>query len=176
MFVFVLGIPDSGKSALSEKIAMELAGKNDKYYIATMIPFGDEGKKRVKKHRALRAGKGFVTVEEPINPAASMKRFGNVSAATCLLECVSNLTGNAMHADMGGVNALDHVISEVKELLEISENLVAVSNSFPSDDPGYDEETIKYVKMMDAVNGKLADMADTVYRFHKGAWIRVENN
>ena len=88
MIVLVLGTPDSGKSKIAEDIVMRLAaglditgspaeegGRNesgrlaapagmDKLYIATMIPFGEEGDRRIEKHRNMRAGKGFLTVEK----------------------------------------------------------------------------------------------------------------
>ena len=46
MIIVVIGTPDSGKSALAEKLCCELAGSMKKKYIATMVPYGEEGLKR----------------------------------------------------------------------------------------------------------------------------------
>ena len=54
MFALIFGGSGSGKSEYAEKLSCELAQKNEKYYIATMIPYGEEGKKRVESHKKLR--------------------------------------------------------------------------------------------------------------------------
>ena len=36
-----------------------------RYYIATMEVFGEEGRKKVERHKMLRQGKGFITIESP---------------------------------------------------------------------------------------------------------------
>ena len=60
MITLVLGGSGSGKSAYAEHL---LDGKTNKYYIATMQVYDAEGEKKVARHRRLRAGKGFVTIE-----------------------------------------------------------------------------------------------------------------
>ena len=61
MITLVLGGSGSGKSAYAEHL---LDGKTNKYYIATMQVYDAEGEKKVARHRRLRAGKGFVTMEQ----------------------------------------------------------------------------------------------------------------
>ena len=51
MMILVVGSPDSGKSVKAEELAAELSGNEKKIYLATMIPFGEEGAARVEKHR-----------------------------------------------------------------------------------------------------------------------------
>ena len=63
MFALIFGGSGSGKSEYAEKLSCELAQKNEKYYIATMIPYGEEGKKRVERHKKLREGKDFYTID-----------------------------------------------------------------------------------------------------------------
>ena len=43
MVVLIIGIPDSGKSKMAEKWAVRLSNGGRKFYIATMIPFGEDG-------------------------------------------------------------------------------------------------------------------------------------
>ena len=56
--MLVIGTPNSGKSEMAEKLVMEYmnADENGSYkraslYVATMIPYKEEGANRVKKHR-----------------------------------------------------------------------------------------------------------------------------
>ena len=66
MMVVVTGASGSGKSEYAEGVAVKLAGKGDLYYLATMRVYGEEGVRRVERHRKLRAGKGFQTAECPV--------------------------------------------------------------------------------------------------------------
>ncbi len=52
-----------GKSEYAEKSAVNLRAVQ-KYYIATMQPYGAEGTQRIRRHHALRQGKGFETIEQ----------------------------------------------------------------------------------------------------------------
>ena len=61
MIALVTGAASSGKSAYAEDLAMGLAPL--RLYLATMSPEGQAAQERIARHRALRAGKGFHTVE-----------------------------------------------------------------------------------------------------------------
>jgi adenosylcobinamide kinase/adenosylcobinamide-phosphate guanylyltransferase len=61
MRVLVTGAASSGKSAWAEALAMGLA--SPRTYVATMAPAGREAAARIARHRELRRGKGFRTVE-----------------------------------------------------------------------------------------------------------------
>ena len=67
MFHLITGGSGSGKSEYAEQKLMEYAShskRNKKrYYIATMMPFGKETEEKIARHRRLRAGKGFETIE-----------------------------------------------------------------------------------------------------------------
>lgn len=93
MILFIYGPRDCGKSAYAEDRAC-LIGEN-RIYLATMKIMDDEGRKRVDKHRALRAGKGFITIECP-NTIDSIELPETEGTQVVLLECVSNLVGNEM--------------------------------------------------------------------------------
>lgn len=186
MMTLIVGVPDSGKSALAEEKVLELSGEGKRIYIATMIPFGEEGRQRVIKHKKLREGKGFFTIEAPVFVSESVKDVQGIGDATCLLECVSNLVGNVMHdgaageempedLDKDGTSALDdlvveNVVSDIRELSELCKNLVVVTNSFPGDDASYDDDTIRYVKLMDQVNQELIGISDIIYEYREGEW------
>ena len=59
----VTGGSGSGKSEYAENLAVRLAKGQALYYVAAMQPCGEEGQERIRRHRALRAGKGFETIE-----------------------------------------------------------------------------------------------------------------
>lgn len=65
MILLVTGGSASGKSEYAENRALQLAKTEQKklIYLAAMKPFGEEAAKRIERHRQLRAGKGFETVE-----------------------------------------------------------------------------------------------------------------
>ena len=180
MVVLVIGTPDSGKSERAEKIALELSGEGKKYYIATMIPYGDEGLLRVEKHRKARAGKGFVTIEKPADVHELAIELTDIKDSTCLLECMSNLIGNEMHREAApGADIkyripeerlADRITESVKALIYTAAHLVIVTNRFPSDDEAYDAETREYVRLVETVNSKLKKEADRILELTEGEW------
>lgn len=68
MITLITGGSGSGKSAYAEKYICHVSNEKrykEKYYIATMQVFDDEGQRKIDRHRRLRAGKGFITIEQP---------------------------------------------------------------------------------------------------------------
>lgn len=189
MITLVVGVPDSGKSALAESLVLEQSGSDKRIYIATMIPFGDEGEARVKKHRKLRQGKGFITVEAPVEVAGAASKATGIAGSTCLLECVSNLVGNVMHEDRGGAqtqgkeplkksdeDVVNSVVSDIKALGGMCKNLVIVTNSFPMEGEGYDDDTRRYARLVALVNDELRGFTDKTYEYSQGKWREHEHN
>ena len=172
----ILGTPDSGKSLLAEQLAAELAGEREKVYIATMIPYGEEGRKRVEKHRRMREGKGFVTIERPCGVEALIPEL---RGKDCLLECMSNLVGNEMYSEKNR-DTEDEVLagriaSSVCALSGAAANLTVVTNSFSPEQESFDEETLRYIAMTERVNLLLKKAADRVYEKKNGEWCLHEN-
>ena len=61
MFTLVTGGAASGKSEYAESLAMRLPGR--RIYLATMRPADPESLARINRHRRLRQGRGFDTLE-----------------------------------------------------------------------------------------------------------------
>lgn len=55
MMILVTGGSGSGKSSFAEDCIVSF-GNARRIYIATMYPFDEESKKRVKRHQAMRQG------------------------------------------------------------------------------------------------------------------------
>ena len=172
MTVLVTGTADSGKSALAEELAMQ-TGDRYRYYLATMKVCDDEGRKRVEKHRKMREGKGFVTMERQSGLSCIADEIINPGEVTVLLECVSNLVGNVLHdrpdritlllSDISEKSAFaDEVTDDIAGLAGKVHNLIIVTNEYTIED-GFDEETGLYVELLGIVNKRLRDIADRMF-------------
>lgn len=129
--------------------------------MATMQVYDDEGRAKVARHRRMRAGKGFFTVEAQIDiDQAEIPAGGSV-----LLECIANLVSNEMFDEDGNMHDVaDKVIAEVEALAERCANLVVITNDVGSEDAsGYGEGTRAYIETIGRVNIALAQRADHVY-------------
>ena len=176
MITLILGEPDSGKSALAEKLVCKMASSLpdscQKIYLATMILYGKEGEKRVQKHRRQREGKGFSTIECPGDLPQVKDEIQQHSPCICLLECMSNLVGNELqaHKEEGDDTILSIMMEELSLLSCSCTHLCIVSNEFPLMEEGYDEETIRYVQLVHRINEKLMNFCDKIYHYENGQW------
>lgn len=165
MIWLITGGSGSGKSEYAEKLACRLAeeeGKQKqepvgKLYLATMQNDGAEARERISRHRRLRQGMGFVTVEAPYG-VDTVEAYDIV-----LLECVSNLAANLMFGKgMSADETAAEIINQVKHLSERHPHVVVVSNEIFSDGVLYDRETMEYVRGIGLANRRLAKLADHV--------------
>ena len=99
MTELILGGSASGKSFYAEQEVLRLAAGTDagKYYLATMQDKSAEGQRRISRHKGMRAGKGFWTVEQPVDIHLALEKMAG-GGRIALLECISNLTANEMFA------------------------------------------------------------------------------
>jgi adenosylcobinamide kinase/adenosylcobinamide-phosphate guanylyltransferase len=89
----ILGGARSGKSRRAEALALEWGGAP--VYLATAQPFDDEMRRRIARHRADRDGRGWVTVEEPLDLPMALGREA-LAGRTVLVECLTTWLGNLM--------------------------------------------------------------------------------
>ena len=164
MMTLIIGGSGSGKSAYAEDYMVSISEDRKKYYIATMQIYDEEGKRKVERHRMLRGGKGFSTIEQPIDIGKAAEKMED-GERTALLECISNLTANEMF--LGEIPGTEEVITEkiVGEIAVLNReltHLVIVSNNVFEDGNVYDKTTMAYIRAMGRINQKLAEMADEV--------------
>ena len=204
MLHIVYGGSASGKSSYVESFALSLQGDGRLLYIATMYPYkwntteiDPETMQRIERHRAMRADKGFDTVECYRHVEHIVAKRQDV----LLLECMSNLLANEMYlepdSDDGG---LAETMSEVEKagvgmsetlspvskkivqaLVNLStrvQELVIVTNDVFSDGGSltYDESTREYVKNLAEINCALARVAETVTEVVCGIPVIVKKN
>ena len=157
MLALVTGGSGSGKSAWAEGLACAGAC-GPKYYLATMYPGGAEAQTRIARHRALRAGKGFETIECPLTLPA--RQLG--ADDTALLECLSNWVANRMFTPGAPPPevCLETLWGELEGLIAACGRLVVVSNEIFSDGVCYDADTMAYLRLLGGLNRRLARRAD----------------
>lgn len=159
MMTLVIGGAASGKSEFAEALVLE-AGNHPRYYIATMQPFDDECRARIRRHREMRAKKQFETVECFVNLAGvTLPKKGVV-----LLECMSNLAANELYSpDGAGDDAVASIQRGIRRLKSECEELIIVSNEVFSGGSCYEGDTLRYMRVLADVNRMLAKEADAVY-------------
>ncbi len=183
--ILITGGSGSGKSAYGEKRILE-AGDMTRYYIATMEVFGEEGRKKVERHKRLRQGKGFITIESPKEvgrrevldqiscgnqeDAGRIKDAQNAQKAV-LLECLSNLIANEMFGSSFGAELepdkrrealADKICNDIAKIDKIADFFVVITNEVGSDGEMYEKETLEYIRLLGLVNCRLAQMASQV--------------
>ncbi len=165
MIQLIYGGSGSGKSEYAEKICTTKYGDCDKYYIATMKVYDAEAKKKVERHRDLRSGKGFETIEQQRNLKEALKSIDLESESVVLLECMSNLVANEMFDGDEILNSgvvAGKVLADFEILSEKVDNIVIVTNNIFEDGADYDETTSEYLNALGMVNEKIAEAADEV--------------
>ena len=154
MVNLVIGAAASGKSEYAEDIVMSLPG--EKIYIATMEPFGAEAEERIARHRALRGGKGFSTVERPRN----LINLTPEADWNVLIEDLPNLAANELFSPEGG--GADAVLSGVEMICKTASNVTIVTGDIFSDGAEYDVGTREYMEMLADLHMRIAAKADNV--------------
>ena len=96
MLVVVTGGSGSGKSAFAEDRVLSF-GESRRIYIATMQAFDEESHRRIRRHRRMRSGKGFETIER----YTELDELILPKNCVVLLECMSNLVANEMFREDG---------------------------------------------------------------------------
>lgn len=164
MITLIIGGSGSGKSAYAEDYIGANFKGGKKYYIATMKHLDKECEEKIKKHRSLRQGKGFFTIEQQKDIEKAIEKM-EVGKKTALVECLSNLVANEMFSQ-GGVEKGEAVVERlIKGILEIEkrvDHLVLVGNNVFEDGNTYDRATMEYVKALGSLQQKLGQAADRV--------------
>lgn len=122
MLHIVYGGSASGKSSYAESFAMSLQGDGRLLYIATMYPYkwntieiDSETMQRINRHRAMRADKGFDTVECYRHVEHIVAKRQDV----LLLECMSNLLANEMYLEPDAADGRSAMDAEEQAMVDV---------------------------------------------------------
>ena len=156
MTVLVTGGSKSGKSAFSEHLLDSFSG--EKYYIATMLPFGEEAFAAISRHQRMRKGKGFQTIDcySCLSTLTLMRDCG------VLLECMGNLCANEMFCDDGIHDPVQPILDGISHIQTFSKLLVIVTNEVGADGIHYSAETMDYIRSLAEINRRIAEASDVV--------------
>lgn len=182
MLYVITGVSGSGKSEYAENLAVRLAAGAPLYYVATMEPYGQEGQARIKRHHALRSGKGFQTIECYRNIEYIINYIGQFECreSTILLECMSNLLANelfgnqckelvtekiqlpkeAFSVQIASRSVADRLLKEMSHISRQCRHLIVVTNEVFADGIEYAPETQEYIRQLGRLNRELVHMAD----------------
>ena len=169
MLTVVIGGAGSGKSAFAETLTARY--EVPRFYVAAMKPYGAESVARIERHRKQRARLGFETIERYTDIGGLILP----SRGAALLECLCNLTANEMFDENGSGDKTVSVIVRGVQVLEAQcLSLVVVTNEVGNDGIDYDEGTMRYIKMLGAINIRLAKAADCVVEIVCGvpSWLK----
>lgn len=170
MLILVSGGSGSGKSEFAEGLVVS-SGLKERVYLATMQVWDQESVRRVERHRAMRVGKGFATLECP----TGLERLEVPAGSAVLLEDLSNLSANEYFSD-DREGAFERVLAGIQRAAARAELLVVVTNELYSDGVRYDPETAAYLELLARLNRAIAARADGVYEVVCGipvAWKEV---
>lgn len=161
MTALVFGGAASGKSGWAEDLICTLPRTGPLIYLATMEPGVGEAAERIRRHRALRAGKGFSsTAERPRDLAG----WAPPAGSAVLLEDLGNLAANELFS--GGAfdpeGAYRRIRRGLDRLSESARHLVVVSGDLFRDGVDYPSETGAYLDLLARLHRDLAAQADRV--------------
>ena len=198
MIRLVYGGSGSGKSKFAENLTVSTKAER-KYYVATMQVYDDEGREKVARHKKLRAGKGFITIEQPVCIGAAAERIKSdvvarhnqqeaqpaemlqaapTAKTAVLLECITNLVANEMFPPESfyGLEeslVVSHIKSGLEKLFSCADDIIIVSGNVFDDGAEYAESTKKYMRALGAVNAFIASKSDEVYEVVAGIPVKI---
>ncbi|WP_070000886.1 bifunctional adenosylcobinamide kinase/adenosylcobinamide-phosphate guanylyltransferase [Cellulosilyticum sp. I15G10I2] len=180
--VFVTGGARSGKSRFAEELCR--IQNNSTAYIATSIPFDEDMKDRVKKHRANRPSH-WTTYEVYEDIYKKIPEIAQTNS-TVILDCVTLLVNNIMfkedldfetcdYAAIDGVEA--HIKEQVSLLIKAIKKtdlyFVIVTNEIGMSVIGATRLTRVYTDIIGRVNQQIAADSDEVYLVVCGIPVKI---
>jgi len=171
MLILITGGAASGKSAHAERLLCA-AADGARLYLATMETRSEAAKQKIARHRVLRDGKGFETIEQAcaLRQISFSKFYDGI-----LLEDLGNLVANELFPpDNKQSKTAEEIFSEIIWLQRYCNTLVVVTNSVFSDGLTYDADTRRYIAALGRLNTMLATRADGVYESICGILCRLK--
>ena len=199
MKVLVYGGSASGKSSFAEEKAVSLfeesvSEKKSLVYLATMDRnSGGDSEERIRRHREMRQGKGFFTVESSVSDCDTLlsELLEKLSCAaessvgaSVLLEDVGNLVARVVFADFSKVQEhsddsffSDKIFSFAEKASSICSDIVFVSNDiFLEKIDLSDVGMLCYFKTLSSINKRLSSFSDEVFRVVAGIPLELKKN
>jgi adenosylcobinamide kinase/adenosylcobinamide-phosphate guanylyltransferase len=162
--ILATGGSRSGKSSWAQRRAEAICGP--RLYIATCPVIDAEMNERIRKHREVRKGKGWETIEETIDIAGVIRRHGE--GKTVLVDCLTLWINNLMYErQMRGEQMAENDIVEYCQNLiaacrQITGTVILVSNEVGMGIVPDNETARRFRDIAGRCNQEIAQAADAV--------------
>lgn len=205
MITMILGASGSGKSLFAEGYAQQVHKRKQEqgifsnlFYIATMMPYGEETQKKIERHKLQREGKHFYVVEQYKDIEKSFDGsivkgiVENIEEGTVLLECLSNLVANELYDEKRkdiwkkgnekeqgyawASKIADKMIDGIQELERQCGHLIIVTNDVFREGFGAWEGTKEYLYCLGKINKEMAKKAVDIYEVVAGIPVCMKKN
>jgi adenosylcobinamide kinase/adenosylcobinamide-phosphate guanylyltransferase len=185
--ILITGGARSGKSALAEKLAAQLAGESGRevVYIATAEAGDGEMRARIDEHRRRRP-EGWATLEAPVDLPGAIEQ-ALADDRTILVDCLTVYISNLMHArglsndsnkGLSDEACGDGVDKELERLVDACRSgnghLIIVSNEVGMGIVPGNRLAREFRDAAGRANQKLAALADEVYMCISGIPMKVK--
>jgi len=171
MMILICGSSGSGKSKFTEDLLEKFKSEKKFYVAASKIFAMPDGRQdlemleRIKKHKAMRAGKNFITIERE-------KNLGGLNfpeSSSVLIESLTAWLANEIFDSIGGQEKIfEKIFDDIQTLKAKCENLILVSDDIFSDGIIYDDSTEFYRKTLAALMIKSASISNKVIEIFSG--------
>jgi adenosylcobinamide kinase/adenosylcobinamide-phosphate guanylyltransferase len=171
----ITGAVASGKSRFALEMALGYGGI--KTFIATAIPFDDEMRNKIERHRGER-GKAFQTVEAPVNLVEAIQE-AQIESSVIVVDCVTVWLNNLFHQDRGQVEKFDDQIQRLIEVLSsAAAHIILVTNEVGWGVMPENALARRYADALGRLNQRIASVSDEVVMVIAGIpqWVKGGRN
>lgn len=168
--IFITGGVRSGKSALAEQMISQCGLDKHYHYIATGVPFDEEMKSRIHRHRMDRENQllNWHTIEMQVAFPENAKNFSGNDVL--LFECVTTWLSNVMYAAERVKDPQQFIHTQIalfqQQLLfwqERSVKMIIVSNEILDEPASKYDEVNQYRKLLGGLHQWLVKQSEEAY-------------
>lgn len=157
MITLVLGGARSGKSGFANRLANEMADKQNwpVTFIATAEAFDEGMQARINKHQQERTAFNWQVIEAPIDLTHALLSIPRNQVI--LIDCLTLWLNNLIYYEK--ITEIPYFL----DLLEKRQNIILVSNELGQGVLPTDKASREFIDQAGLLNQKIATIADNVY-------------
>ncbi|MGQ9856072.1 MAG: bifunctional adenosylcobinamide kinase/adenosylcobinamide-phosphate guanylyltransferase [Fervidobacterium sp.] len=168
MITLITGGVKSGKSTFAQNYILKKP-YSKMAYIATSVPFDDEMRERIARHKKERETL-FDTFEEPVEVHEVLKKL-NGHYDVALIECITTYLGNLFHYEYDVENYSENLINVLKT---VDYDVVIVTNEVGFGIIPENKLARQYAETLGRLNSKLASISNEVYILFSGIEVKIK--
>jgi len=164
--ILITGGMKSGKSTFALNMALKYTKRA---FLATGVPFDEEMRLRIEKHKAERK-ELFDTFEEPVNVTEVLKNIDN-NYDVILFECLTTYLGNLYYYRLDVQERIDGLVDVLSNM---SSDVIVVTNEVGWGIIPENPIARQYAEILGKTNTRLAKLAKEVYLVVSGIGVRIK--